>query len=87
MTINDNDFADGDDVDANPQFTAVQESLQQKNEYFMLTMNEKMYEGNDESDSENEDTKFVSELKRANTTTQTLFKGYGSDSYRESQVS
>ena len=53
----------------------------------MLTMNEKMYEGNDESDSENEDTKFVSELKRANTTTQTLFKGYGSDSYRESQVS
>mmetsp|Transcript_30388 Transcript_30388/g.37409 ORF Transcript_30388/g.37409 Transcript_30388/m.37409 type:complete len:81 (+) Transcript_30388:199-441(+) len=76
------DFEEPDEVDENPEFTRAFEQLRRK-EYFFLTMNEKNYEGNDESDSEDDNAKFNDMIKRANNETQTLFKGY-SGSARDS---
>jgi len=51
--INEGDFEEEDGEDPNPEFSRVFEALR-RNEGFLLTMNEKNYEGNDESDSEDE---------------------------------
>lgn len=48
-------------------------------------MNEKNYENNDDSETEDEDLKVSNLLKKANTETETLFTGYADHS--ESQLS
>ena len=48
-------------------------------------MNEKMYEGNDSSDDDEEQAGKFSELSRANTETQTLFKGVDTEISYESE--
>ena len=68
------DFEEEDDALDNPEFTRAYEALRRK-EHFFLSMNEKFFEGNDQSDSEDENQKFNDMLKRANNETKTLYKG------------
>ena len=75
--MGDADFDEPDDDEDNPKFTSAIEDLRRKSDHFFLTMNEKFYQNNDQSESDDADGKFNDMMKRANNETQTLFKGYG----------
>ena len=75
--MGDADFDEPDDDEDNPKFTSAIEDLRRKSDHFFLTMNEKFYQNNDQSESDDADGKFNDMMKRANNETQTLFQGYG----------